>query len=71
MVLQVIAKIDGKHRRAPEIRSVLVVGNEVFCYYFLYGVKVHKSSVSEKIKQYERDLVFQKTQIFIFFKQIS
>lgn len=67
MVLQVIAKIDGKHRRAPKVTSGLVVGNEVFCYYFLYGVKFYKSSVSEKIKQYGRDLVFQKTQIFIFF----
>ena len=48
-VLQVISKIDGKHGRAPEGTSALVVANEIFYYYFLYKVKVHKSSVSEKI----------------------
>ena len=53
-----ISKIDGKHGHAPEGTSALVVANEILYYYFLYKVKVHKSSVSEKIKQYERDLMF-------------
>ena len=30
---------------------------EIFYFYFLYGVKVHKSSAWEKIKQCERDLI--------------
>ena len=67
-VLPLIVKIDRKHRGAGKGPWVPVGGIEISCNYFLYWVKVHKSSVSEKIKQYERDLMFQETRIFILLK---
>ena len=46
-VLQVIANTDGKHRDAPERTWVLVGGTEITNIYFLYGIKVHESSMRE------------------------
>ena len=41
----------------------------ISCSYFLYGVKLCKSSVREKIKQGERNLMFRKTrQVFSLLK---
>ena len=58
-VLQVRVKIDGKHGSAPGGTLVSVAGIEISCFNFFYGVKVHENSVWEKIKQSERDLMFQ------------
>ena len=41
---------------------------EISCFYVLYGVNDHKSSVWEKMKQCERNVMFQKTRAFILFK---
>ena len=63
-----ITKNDGKVRDALERALVLVSGTEIFCTYFSYEGKAHKSSVGEKIKQYEKDLMLQYTQVFILFE---
>ena len=47
-VLQVITKIDGKYRATSEGIWVTGGGIEISCVYFLYEVRVHKSSVREK-----------------------
>ena len=49
-VLQLIVKIEVKHRSAPEGTWVPIGGIQISCFYFLYGVKFHKSSLWEKIK---------------------
>ena len=49
-VLQIIPKIDGKHRCAPKGTWLSVGDIEISCIYFFYGKKVHISSV--------RDLMF-------------
>lgn len=51
-----IARIDGKRRGAPEESWVPGGGTEIPCIFFLYGVKLRKSSVRDKIKQYEKKL---------------
>ena len=38
-------KINGKHGGAPGGSLVTVGGIEISCFYFLYGVKVHESSI--------------------------
>lgn len=48
-----IIKVDGNHRGAPMVTYVCVGGTEISSFYNLYGVKVHKSSVWEKINQCE------------------
>lgn len=47
-VLQVITKIDGKYGATSEGIWVTGGGIEISCVYFLYEVRVHKSSVREK-----------------------
>ena len=37
--------------------------------YIFYGEKVHKFNMWEKIKQFKRKLIFQKTRIFILLNQ--
>ena len=56
--IQVIIKTDTKHRIAPE--ETWVSGGEIKfpCIHILYEAKVHKSHVLQKIKQYERGLIF-------------
>ena len=46
-------KIDGKSENAPKGTWLFVGRIEVPCFYFLYGVKVRKSSLRKKIKQGE------------------
>ena len=48
-VLQLIVKIDGKHKCTAGGTWVLVGGIKYSCWYFLYGVKVQKSSLWENL----------------------
>ena len=66
---QVIDKTDGKHGVAIEGASVSGGEIEISCIYCLYVAKAHKSIVWEKIKKYKKDLIFQKTQLFILLSQ--
>ena len=51
---QLTVKFDEKHKVAPKGTEVPVGGIEISWFYFLYGVKIRKSSAWEKIKQCER-----------------
>ena len=46
-------KIDGKYKSAPEGAWLFVGRIKIPCFYFLYEVKVRKSSLRKNIKQYE------------------
>ena len=48
--LQIIDKVDVKNRVPP--------GTEISYIYSLQGANIHKSNISEKIKQYKNDLIF-------------
>ena len=48
--LQIIDKVDVKNRVPP--------GTEIPYIYSLKGANIHKSNISEKIKQYKNDLIF-------------
>ena len=48
--LQIIDKVDVKNRVPP--------GTEIPYIYSLQGANIHKSNISEKIKQYKNDLIF-------------
>ena len=62
-VLQAVANIDGKDRGTPEGTWVPDGGIVTPCVYYLYGAKIHKSSVWEKSKQSEKNLTFKKARI--------
>ena len=47
---------------------VFVNRTETLWFYFLYGEKIPKSSKREKIKQWERYLMFQKTRVSVLLK---
>ena len=50
---QVKVKIDGKYKSASEGAWLFVGRIKIPCFYFLYEVKVRKSSLRKNIKQYE------------------
>ena len=46
-------KINGKNKSALEEAWLFVGRIKIPCFYFLYGLKVRKSSLRKNIKQYE------------------
>ena len=70
-LLKMVWRVN-KMLKTLEIMGTWVFVNriEILWFYFLYGEKIRKSSKREKIKQWERYLMFQKTRVFVLLKQI-
>ena len=60
-----ILKNDGKRRGAHEETQLPVSGIEINCIYFLYRQGIIKVVYERKLNSVEKQLLFQKTRVFI------